>query len=177
MDADLLKHAIEDAKAVRQTAKMNAMNALNQAFTSGYVLTASYASTWNSGGYQGAYCNPPACIPDVNGIIRYTYNNDREEEEILDHIEKEGMVILDESDEDSPEKPHWYEVIKTDDLKKSVDNINSLDVDPLTVEELEETIDELDQEIMEIEKTQPKKSITFKDLVKQTFEACKREFL
>jgi hypothetical protein len=132
MDPNLLKQAMEDVKIVRQTLLNNAQ----QAFSGGYVLTSSYVGTY-SYGVTGSYYNSHCLngMTDLNGVIKYTYNNDREEEQILDHIEKEGMIILDESDDDSKEKPYWYEVIKPEKLKENVDNIKSLDIDPPTYED------------------------------------------
>ena len=162
MNENPLKQAIENASKVKQ-------QSVN-----------SFVSTWSSAAYSGAYQGQttpmiPNGMADPNGVIKYTYDNDREEEEILDHIEKEGLVILDESDEDSQELPHWYEVIKPHDLKKNVDNIKYLSM-PSTEDQLKESIDEFENDIMEIGKTQPR-SITFKDLAKKMFEVCKKEFL
>jgi len=158
MDPNLLKQAIEDAKTVRQTALNNASNALNQSFSAPYVLTASYATgacytSYHISGF-------PNAVGQDNGVIRYNYYDDVEEERILDHIEKEGLVILDQSDDDSKEKPYWYEAIKPDDLKKNVDNINSLDVDPYQ---------ELEQDIVVVDTAPQPRAITFKDLAKKIF--------
>ena len=175
MDPNLLKQAIEDAKVVRQTTLNNAMNALNQSFNNHYsgswtVLTASYASgaCYVSNHISGF----PNAVGQDNGVIRYNYYNDAEEESILDHIEKEGLVILDQSDDDSKEKPCWYEAINPDDLKKNVDGINELPM--LTDEICDEIISDLDK--MEVQ-PQVKRNVTFKELVRKLIETCKKELL
>lgn len=110
-------------------------------FTSSYVHTASYANVVPASNYISGYhassggVNDPGLAND-HGAIRYCYYNDEQEDEILEKVEKEGLLILDESEEGN--KPMWYDVI---DPKVLEDNLNK-PIPPGIHEKIEELQEE-----------------------------------
>jgi hypothetical protein len=81
-----------------------------------YTKTASYVNM----PYSGCYSNTSYGIKHLDdGVIHYSYHDEKGEDEILDDIEKNGYVILGE-DEDE----HWYDVIKPEDMERNMDNFD-----------------------------------------------------
>jgi DNA phosphorothioation-dependent restriction protein DptG len=103
MDDKLLEDAIADAKAVRATALNNAQQALNQAFSSVGVGTSV-----NKGYFVTGTSEP--------GVNRYTYDITKNgDENALEDIEKGGLIILDENEEE-----RWIDVIRPDDMVNNI---------------------------------------------------------
>jgi hypothetical protein len=112
MTANVLRDVIEDAKAVKETARINAMNAFNQAFSNG----GDKFEIENRG----------------EGIFRYHYYNERSEDDALKDIEENGLIILEEDDE------KWYDVIKPETM---VENINGNDLAAIISKDISDEID------------------------------------
>jgi hypothetical protein len=123
---------------------------LGTLFTPQYSVTSSYVNVVASNHISGysivtilGGVNDPGLAND-HGAVRYCYYNDEQDDEILNKIEKEKLLILDESEEGS--NPMWYDVI---DPKILEDNLNR-PISPDThkkIEELQEEMEELQEEI------------------------------
>jgi hypothetical protein len=116
--------------------------------TSSYVLTGSYVNVVASNhisGYSIVHIlggvNDPGLAND-HGAVRYCYYDDKQDDEILNKIEKEGLLILDESEEGS--NPMWYDVI---DPKVLEDNLNK-PILPDTHKEIEELQEEIEDNMI-----------------------------
>lgn len=126
MSPNLLKEAIADAKAVRDTALANARQAMNDAFNG------KFAKTFSDG--LIAYTTEEK----EDGVIRYNYGADSDYFGIMEGIKREGLLVLDEDEE-----KRWVDTIKPDILA------NNIISETLYSKMAQDITDEIDKEIID----------------------------